>query len=220
MSGTISPTTQTSAAGSASGQSALGSLTNNYQAFLKMLTTQLQNQDPTSPMDSSQFTSELVQFSSVEQQIATNTNLTTLIQLAQGNAVLQSGQIVGKQVQATSPQLTLQNGAARVDFNAPSAGPVAVTVYGSNGRALQSATFNAAQGANTWNWNGQTATGVRAPDGAYTVGVAAIAADGRATKLPFTVVGKATSVTQKGANVTLDMGSLAVSMANVTAVLN
>src|SRR6185312_5424233 len=65
------------------GSSALGSLSGNFGNFLQMLMTQLQNQDPTSPLDTNAFTSELVQFSSVEQQINTNTSLTQLIQLTQ-----------------------------------------------------------------------------------------------------------------------------------------
>ena len=58
------------------GQTALTSLSSNFSNFLRMLMTQLQNQDPTSPMDANEFTRELVQFSSVEQQIATNTSMT------------------------------------------------------------------------------------------------------------------------------------------------
>ena len=75
-----------------------------------MLMTQLQNQDPTSPMDTNQFTSELVQFSSVEQQINTNTSLTQLIQLTQGGEVMQASAMTGKQVTASSDHVPLQNG--------------------------------------------------------------------------------------------------------------
>ncbi|HTW28990.1 MAG TPA: flagellar hook capping FlgD N-terminal domain-containing protein, partial [Acetobacteraceae bacterium] len=72
---------------------ALSSLDGNFTDFLNMLMTQLQNQDPTSPMDSDQFTSELVQFASVEQQIDTNQSLTSLIQLTQGSEVIQGSQM-------------------------------------------------------------------------------------------------------------------------------
>ena len=71
--------TTSNAAASASGSDpgkALATLSGNFQNFLQMLMTQLKNQDPTSPMDTNQFTTELVQFSSVEQQISTNSNLT------------------------------------------------------------------------------------------------------------------------------------------------
>ena len=86
MTGTVnSSTTAAASSGSSAitqtGTSALGQLSGNFSDFLTMLMTQLKNQDPSSPMDANQFTSELVQFSSVEQQINTNGNLTQLIQL-------------------------------------------------------------------------------------------------------------------------------------------
>ena len=87
-----------STAASQTGSAALNSLSANFGDFLKMLMTQLQNQDPTSPMDTNQFTTELVQFSSVEQQINTNTSLTQLIQLTQAGEVMQASAMTGKQV--------------------------------------------------------------------------------------------------------------------------
>jgi flagellar basal-body rod modification protein FlgD len=223
--GTTALSTATAAAaglsgtgGSSSSTSAsnpLTSLTNNFQSFLQMLMTQLQNQDPTSPMDSGQFTTELVQFAGVEQQINTNSSLTQLIQLTQGNTVMQSGQILGKQAQVTSNQLALQNGTAGIDFTAPAAGPVAIAVYNSTGQQLYTATVNATQGANTWTWNGQTASGTTAPDGAYNVGVAGTAADGSTTTLPFTVLGTVTGVQSSGSSVQVQLGQLAVDMSAV-----
>ena len=114
-------------------QAASNALSGNFQTFLQMLMTQLQNQDPTSPMDTNAFTSQLVQFSSVEQQINTNSSLTQLIQLTQASGVLQSTAMVGHRVSVTSDHLALQNGAASVQFTAPGAGPVAVAVYNDSG---------------------------------------------------------------------------------------
>jgi flagellar basal-body rod modification protein FlgD len=201
-------------------QTALSSLTDNYQSFLQMLLTQLQNQDPTSPMDSSQFTSELVQFAGVEQQINTNSSLTQLLQLTQDNTTVQSTQLVGKQVQVTSSQLSLQNGTAGVDFTAPSGEPVTVTVSNSSGTQLYTTTTTAIQGSNSWTWNGKTSSGVTAPDGAYSVSVVANAGDGSTSALPFTVVGKVTGVTTNGAVVTVSLGGLSVNMTAVTSVGN
>ena len=106
---------QTASAGSAATDgkppSALSSLSGNLDTFLKLLMTQLQNQDPTSPLDTAQFTSQLVQYSSVEQQIQTNTNLNSLLQLTQGNQVVQSASLLGKKAEVASDQLALQDGA-------------------------------------------------------------------------------------------------------------
>ena len=98
------------------GATALTSLSGNFTDFLKMLMTQLQNQDPTSPMDTNAFTTELVQFSSVEQQINTNTSLTSLIQLTQAGEVMQGSNMTGKQVTVTSDHLALQNGKGTIQF--------------------------------------------------------------------------------------------------------
>ncbi len=203
------------------GQSALASLTDNYQSFLQMLMTQLQNQDPTSPMDSSTFTTELVQFAGVEQQINTNSNLTSLIQLTQDNTVVQSSQLYGKQVQATSTQLSLQSSQAGIDFIAPSAEPVTVGISNATtGQVVFSGTLAAAAGANSWVWNGQTLSGSTAPDGVYNVAVSSAAADGTSNPLPFTIVGTVTGVQTTGGTVTLDLGSLPINMTAVTSVGN
>lgn len=214
----LSAAANASAASSASNP--LLSLTDNFQSFLQMLMTQLQNQDPTSPMDSNTFTTELVQFAGVEQQISTNGSLTQLIQLQQGNTVVQSSQLVGKQVQVTSSQLSLQNGAAAIDYTAPSAEPVVITVSNSTGQALYSTTVNASQGANSWSWNGQTADGSTAKDGAYTVTVEAGGSGAASTALPFTVVGTVTGVQSSGSTVNLSLGSLTVPISDLTSMVN
>ena len=76
---TVSPTS--AAASTANTPDAMKQLSGNFSTFLTLLTTQLKNQDPTSPLDTNQFTSQLVQFASVEQQINTNRSLGQLINL-------------------------------------------------------------------------------------------------------------------------------------------
>src|SRR5580658_5675783 len=84
-----------SSGAAAVGAGALQSLGTNFTEFLNLLMTQLQNQDPTAPMDSSQFTTELVQFTGVQQQVAANSSLTQLISMQQTSQVLQSSSLVG-----------------------------------------------------------------------------------------------------------------------------
>ena len=170
--------------------------------------TQLQNQDPTSPLDSNQFTSELVQFTSVEQQIDTNSDLTQLIQLTQASQVEQSAAMVGKPVTVTSSQLSLQDSTAEINFNTTSAEPVGIAVYNTSGVQVQTATLTSTAGANTWTWNGQNASGTTMPDGAYNVTVSAIGANGSTSAVPFTVTGTATSVQNNSGTVEVQMGGL------------
>src|SRR4051812_45000764 len=73
-------------------------LAGNFNTFLTLLTTQLQNQDPLNPMDSNQFTQQLVQFSHVEQQLNTNDNLKTLIDLTKNRGAADSMSYLGKTV--------------------------------------------------------------------------------------------------------------------------
>ncbi len=192
------------------GTSALGSLSNNFTDFLSLLMTQLQNQDPSSPMDSNTFTTELVQFSSVEQQINTNSDLTQLIQLTQASQVEQSSSLIGKPVTVNSDQLSLQNGSAAINFNTTTPEPVAIAVYNGSGAQVQSATLTTAAGANTWSWNGKDANGTSLPDGPYKVSVTGLGTDGTTAAVPFTVTGTATSVQNNNGTVQLQMGGLTV----------
>ncbi len=217
---TIAATQPASAAATTatSGSNALGSLAGNFTDFLSMLMTQLKNQDPTSPMDANKFTTELVQFSGVEQQINTNSSLTQLIQLTQSQQVLQSASIVGHRVSVTSDKLSLQNGVAGVAFTAPVAEPVNISVTDSSGAVIAQPQVSANQGSNQWSWNGQNAVGGKMPDGVYNVAVTSAASGQTATAVPFTVIGTATGITQSGTTLNLQMGSLTTPFANVTAV--
>jgi flagellar basal-body rod modification protein FlgD len=214
----VSATTASAASTTGGGTDALTSLSSNFSSFLNLLMTQLQNQDPTSPMDANSFTSELVEFSSVEQQINTNTSLTQLIQLTQAADVTQSSAILGKQVTVQSTEMPLQNGSGTLNFTAPTAEPVSITVQNANGITLQQANVNATQGANTWQWNGTNSNGQQLPDGAYTVVVSGGGTGAAATSLPFTVVGTATGVTTANNSVNLQLGALSVPFTAVTSV--
>jgi flagellar basal-body rod modification protein FlgD len=210
------------AAAAQSSNSALSSLDGNFTDFLNMLMTQLQNQDPTSPMDTDTFTSELVQFSSVEQQIQTNSSLTSLIQLTQGSEVIQGSSMIGEQVTVQSTQIPLQNGTGTVNFTAPAAEPVSIAITNSSGVAIYNTTMNAASGSNSWTWNGTSNAGQTVPDGVYTMAITAGNTGTGTSTLPFTVTGTATGVSSSSSNntVDLDLGSLSVPFSSITSVTN
>lgn len=209
-----------SSAAAQTGSAALTSLDSNFTDFLNMLMTQLQNQDPTSPMDTNQFTSELVQFSSVEQQIETNQSLTQLIQLTQGGEIIQGSAMIGKQVTAQSTQVPLQNGSATVNISAPAAEPVAVTITNTNGVVVYQGSFNAVAGNNTWTWNGKDTSGSTVPDGLYTLTPTGTNTNGSSSTLSFTVTGTATGVQESNNTVQLELGTLAVPFSSITSVGN
>ena len=91
-------TSTTAVTGAAAAQKSLAS---NFDTFLTLLTTQLQHQDPLSPMDSTEFTQQLVQFSSVEQQISANKNLESLIALTKSRSSADAVSYLGKSLTTT-----------------------------------------------------------------------------------------------------------------------
>lgn len=197
---------------------ALASLTGNVSDFLGLLMTQLKNQDPTSPLDTNQFTSQLVQFASVEQQINQNSSLTKLIELTQGNAVLQSSAMVGKQVEIDSDRLVLQAGQAALSFSTAATLPVRVSVLNEAGIAVREADVASKAGANTWKWDGRDSAGRQLPDGAYRVAVTTAAPGTPAQALPFSVLATATGVQRADSGMQLQLGALSVNMSAVKSV--
>jgi flagellar basal-body rod modification protein FlgD len=220
-------TTQTSAAAAAvatasaggsatpSAASSLTQLAGNFQDFLSLLTTQLQNQDPTAPLDTNQFTSQLVQFTSVQEQINTNATLGQLLTATQAQQLTQASSLVGKTVDFTSPQLPLQGGTGSLQFQSATAQPVQVSIADANGTVVQSATVDAVAGSNSWTWNGATSGGGTEPDGSYTAGVTGVTAAGVSGAMPFTVSGIVTGAEQVNSVVQLMFGSQAVGFGSV-----
>lgn len=207
-------------AAATSGKSATASLDGNFNNFLGMLMTQLQNQDPTTPMNTDQFTSELVQFSSVEQQIQTNSSLTSLIQLTQGSEVIQGSSMIGQQVTVQSTQIPLQDSQGTVNITSPAAEPVSISIANSAGTDIYDTSLTAAAGSNTWTWKGTDNSGQTVPDGLYTLVATGSNVGGGTSTLPFTVTGKATGVVSANNAVKLQLGALSVPFSSVTSVGN
>jgi flagellar basal-body rod modification protein FlgD len=201
----VSAATASSAApvAQAANTQALASLGSNLNDFLSLLMTQLQNQDPTQPLDTSQFTTQLVQFASVEQQVNANTSLTSLIQLTQGGQMLQAGALVGKQVEAQSSTLALSNSTATLDLHPATSGPVTVSISSTSGITLQTQQVQASASGTSWSWNGTTNTGQSLPDGTYDVAVT----DANGAAVPFGVVGTVANVQKSGSDVMVGLNS-------------
>src|ERR1044072_5533234 len=91
-------------------------LTGNFQTFLTLLTTQLKNQNPLDPLDTNQFTQQLVQFAQVEQQIKQNSQLETLISLEKSAQATTALAYVGSTVAIDGQTAALANGKATWTF--------------------------------------------------------------------------------------------------------
>jgi flagellar basal-body rod modification protein FlgD len=200
-------------------QQATQQLAGNFDTFLKLLTTQLQNQDPLSPMDSNQFTQQLVEFSGVEQQINTNDNLQSLIALSMSQQASAAVNYIGHSVVMTNGTGALQNGAVdwTYNLNAPAAGTT-LTVTDSTGKVVYTGSGSTAQGNNDFAWNGQDSNGNQLPDGQYTLSVAAAAGDGSA--ITSTIASKAivTAVDMSGTTPQLVLGAMEIPLSQVSMV--
>lgn len=212
---TIDASSATAATQSARSGAALAG---NFSDFLTLLTTQLQNQDPTNPLDTNEFTAQLVQFALVEQQINANVNLETLISLNQGQQVLQAASLIGASVVANSTQIALQGGVGEIRFDSEIATPTLVSVLDSNGRAIHSETVQTKVGANAWHWDGRNASGTQMPDGAYTVTVVQPQVDGTVRVLGFDTVATVTGTQRRGNAMEVQLGALSVGLDAVTSV--
>src|ERR1700722_3068115 len=202
---TTLPTTQTStaanaatsstSAATAAGTSGAQALAGNYNTFLTLLTTQLQNQDPLSPLDTNQFTQQLVEFSSVEQQINMNSNLQTLISLQQTSEVTSAMQFLGSNVTVSGTTATLAaNSPATWSLNSPSPATANITITSSTGQTAYSGTTTLNAGSQSYSWNGQGANGITWPAGQYTMAISATGANGQAVTVATQVQGTVSGV--------------------------
>lgn len=217
---TVTPTTSnTSTSTSSATDSAAAQLSGNFDTFLTLLTTQLQNQDPMNPMDSNQFTQELVQFSGVEQQINTNDNLKTLISLQQGNAGTAATGYLGKTITVTNGQASLQDGEADWSYALGSAAvATTLTVTNSSGQVVYSTSGATAEGQHDFSWNGKNASGTQLPDGAYTLSVTATDSSGAAVESAIASKGVVNEVNMTSGTPQLMVGQMAVALSDVSAI--
>jgi len=162
----------------------------DFDTFLKILTTQLQNQNPLEPLDTSQFTQQLVQFSSVEQEIRANRNLEQLIALSGANAFTGVVGYIGKQVTAEGATTNLSSGTASWSFTLTKDAPdTTLTIRNSVGAIVKTEQVDGKFGANPYVWDGRTDAGTTAPDGLYSITVEAKDAEDNFVSATTTVKG-------------------------------
>jgi len=175
-------TTQASAANSAA-----SALAGNFEMFLQLLTTQLKNQDPTSPMDPSEFTQQLVQFSQVEQQININKNLEAMMAMLKTSQASSNLNYIGKVVDFESPEVELTDGGSAFwTYNLPpGTETVAFKILDEDGNVVRSGSMPAedvvtgANGRTEVAWDGTDADGEPCDPGSYTLEVVAKDASGK-----------------------------------------
>jgi flagellar basal-body rod modification protein FlgD len=198
MTTTTTPTTTTNSTAStatAAGSASTQQLAGNFNTFLTLLTTQLQNQDPLNPIDTNQFTQQLVEFASVEQQVDMNTNLQTLISLQQTNEAAAAMQYLGSNVTLSGSNATLAAGSpATWNLNSPSPATGNVTITSSTGQVAFTGTVSLNAGAQTYSWNGQGNNGVTWPAGQYSLAITATGANNQSVSVSTQTQGTVSGV--------------------------
>lgn len=206
----ISACTATDSASAAAAlASASTSSADSEQRFLKLLVTQLNNQDPMNPLDNAQLTSQLAQMSTVSGIEKMNATLQSLTNQSSSSQTLQAASMIGRTVLAPGSQVAL-NSAAATPFGVNlqgAADSVKVTVTDAAGNTVRTIDMGAqAQGTQTLSWDGKSDTGTQLANGTYKVSVVA-AAGAKAVAASTLTYAQVTSVAQSGAGVTLNLAT-------------
>jgi len=171
---TINPTTPAVPAGASQAAKDKAKFGEDFNSFLTLLTTQLKYQDPTSPMDSTQFTQQLVQFTSVEQQVKQNVNLEAMLAAQQTMQVASAANYIGKTVEAGGTSVVLRDGQAPIEYSLDRlAREVSIVIKDSAGTEVRKLVGNTGSGSQRITWDGRTNGGTRVPDGTYSFTVTA-----------------------------------------------
>jgi flagellar basal-body rod modification protein FlgD len=177
--------------------------------FLKLLVTQMKNQDPLNPLDNAQVTSQLAQISTVNGIEKLNATIETMASSFNAGQSLQAANMIGKDVLVPGSMLQVAGGGGifGVDL-AQAADQVKVTIHDASGREIRTINLDAqAAGPSAFAWDGKTADGTQAADGAYSFSVSALRGDQKvdAQSLAF---GAVQAVSQSGEGVRLNVGTL------------
>ena len=200
---------------------ALADLANNLDNFLTILTTQLQYQDPLSPMETNEFTNQLVMFTGVEQQVQQNQNLEELIALQSNNLAIGAVTYIGKVVEASGNTTTMKDGNADFSYTLPqNAKTAALQVFNAGGKLVFAQAVDSTAGRHELSWDGIDQNGFPQPDGAYTFKVSALDDADVLIDVETTVFGKVTGVEFAEGLAILNVGTVGVPLANILGVID
>jgi flagellar basal-body rod modification protein FlgD len=200
-------------------QGSRNTIAENFDTFLQLLTTQLKNQNPLDPLDTNEFTSQLVQFTSVEQQLKTNEFLEAMLTAQTTVASNQAVSYIGKMVTASVAKAELVDGQAHWQFYLDDAATaVNVTVRDANGAIVYKETGALPAGASQFTWDGIGNQGETYPEGAYSITVEARNEAGGLVPVRTEIGGMVTAVDLTGSEPVLIVGNARINLSMVTSV--
>lgn len=191
----------------------------NFDTFLSILTTQLKNQNPLDPLDTNQFTQQLVQFTGVEQQLKTNEFLEALLLNTQTSYRADAVSYIGKEVTASGETAELKDGGAYWAYNAEAnVANATVTIKNAAGQVVYTETGSLNKGAGNFLWDGVGSDGSTKPDGIYTIEIKGTNLAGNEVKVSTSSVGIVTAVDFSGDEPMLTVGKNKVALSDVTSI--
>ena len=194
-------------------------LASNFDTFLSLLTTQLRNQNPLDPLDTNQFTQQLVQFAGVEQQLKTNDTLTALLSATQTSQAGTALGLVGKSITAEGDTSLLTGNSAKWQLKAPKDSVTGtITIRDANGSVVATKEVDFVYGDQDFTWDGRKADGSRAKEGLYSIAVDAHDVAGNAVTITSEVSGTVDGVDLSTGQAVLLMGDLRIPLGSLKSV--
>jgi flagellar basal-body rod modification protein FlgD len=195
-------------------------LSKTFDTFLKLLTAQLQHQDPLKPMESSEFTQQLVAYSQVEQQINTNKKLETMVSNMEATQFASAVGYIGKTVDAVGNTITLkETGSGEWGYELQgTATRTQLTINDASGRAVLVRDGNTTAGKHSFTWDGKDAAGNRLPAGKYSLTVSALDRDTKPVTSITSITGQVEGVETADGVHRLLIGGQSIPLADVTKV--
>jgi len=200
MAGLASLPSTAAAAAPASGAAAVSNaldntmIASNFTTFLTLLTTQLKNQNPLDPLDTNQFTQQLVQFAQVEQQMKSNDQLQTLVTLQQSAQATAALSYVGSTVVLDGSSTQMTNSLATWNLNVSKPATATITIQNSTGQTVYTGKAALNPGGQAFTWNGIGPNGAHYPDGTYKLTGTAVDANNQNVPVAAEIQGTVDSV--------------------------
>ncbi len=192
-------------------------IADNFDTFLSILTTQLKNQNPLDPLDTNQFTQQLVQFTGVEQQLKTNDFLEALLMNTQNGFRADAVSYIGKTVTASGKTAELKDGGAYWAYNAEAnVANAVVTIKDAAGNTVYTENGSLNAGPGSFLWDGMGSDGSKKPDGIYTIEIKGTNLSGQTVSVSTSSVGVVTAVDFSGDEPMLTVGKNKVALSDVT----
>jgi flagellar basal-body rod modification protein FlgD len=190
-------------------QKTTSATTDAQDRFLKLLTTQLKNQDPLNPMDNAQMTSQLAQISTVDGIEKLNATLKQLLSSSVDSEALQAAALVGHQVIIAGNGMNLTDAGAVGGVElAANADQVVVTIKDANGLVMNTMNLGKLDaGVHNFVWDGKTDAGVQAANGNYSISVAATQGENKVTATALQLAG-VQNINRSSQGVSLNLGAL------------